>query len=397
MRRYQKWYSNVVEKLNPAQEEIKDEQGETQDSTTTRIRSIQYAYKTTEVVNRGVNLVVDAAADINLDVKDKINSVGVISIRPEKLKRLINYQPNDFQDVNVFRRNIVMDYLIEGNAFIYWDGAALYNLPACSTTVIVDKSTFVKQYEYNETIFQPNEIIHIRENAADSIFRGTSRLQSAMSSIEALGNMIDFQSNFFENGTIPTTVLMTDNVLSTRVKNRTMAEWRKRYSVKNGAKRPILLDGGWDIKSLGASTIKDLDFVDSVETHENKILEAIGVPPVLLKSGNNANIAPNLKMFYIDTVLPIVNHMNTAFERFFGYDLKPVTTEVQALKPELKDEANFWSTLKNSGIVTANEAREHFRLEKSNDPTADDLILPANIAGSASDSTQGGAPGGDNE
>ena len=93
-----------------------------------------------------------------------------------------------------------------------------------------------------------------------------------------------------------------------------------------------------------------------------------------------------------DTVLPIVNKITQSLELFFGYDIKPNTQETIALRPEMKDQANFLSTMVNAGIMKRNEAREVLRLEEVPGEVGEDLILPANIAGSAADATVGGAP-----
>ena len=45
----------------------------------------------------------------------------------------------------------------------------------------------------------------------------------------------------------------------------------------------------------------------------------MGVPPILLDGGNNANIRPNHRLYYLETVLPIVRKMAYAFERYFGF------------------------------------------------------------------------------
>jgi hypothetical protein len=143
---------------------------------------------------------------------------------------------------------------------------------------------------------------------------------------------------------------------------------------------------------LNTSTFKDMDFDVSIKTHDTKILKALGVPPILLDGGNNANISPNLRLFYLETVLPLVNKLSVALERFFGYDISPVTANVSALQPELKDVAAYHTTLVNGGVVTPNEARVELRYAKVIDAEADKLRVPANIAGSAADPSQGGKP-----
>ena len=138
------------------------------------------------------------------------------------------------------------------------------------------------------------------------------------------------------------------------------------------------------------ATFQEMDFDNSIKTHDTKILKALGVPPLLLDGGNNANISPNLRLFYLETVMPIVKKYTSAMERYFGYDIGPITTDVSALQPELKDIAAYHSTLVNAGILTPNEAREELRYAKL--PGADEIRIPANIAGSASNPSVGGAP-----
>ena len=387
------WFKNIFTKENPAQEAIYRDEGESH-YTSTPINSVKKAYESIEVVNRGINLLVDSCADVNVDVKDRIQGLAVTEadIRPTKIDRLLNYIPNEYIDINTFRRNIYMDLIIDGNAFIYFDGAYIFNLPAASVEIIADKKTFIKSYRYlgQTTTLSPNEVIHIRDNAVNTIYRGKSRMLSAMQSINALSNLVEYQSNFLAGGTVPGIVLTSENPLSDRVKNRIRSQWKAQYNIKTNSRAPIILDGGFKMDFLGATTIKELDFESSVETLEGKILEAIGVPPVLLRSGNNANIRPNISLFYITSVIPLINKANYALERFFGFDLKCITTEVEAMKPELRDQAAYLSALVNAGIMTRNEARELIRLPNVEGGIANDLILPANIAGSAVDQNVGG-------
>ena len=120
--------------------------------------------------------------------------------------------------------------------------------------------------------------------------------------------------------------------------------------------------------------------------------KAIGVPYVLLKSGNNANIEANQKLFYLHTVLPILNQFTSAFQHFFngGVTIRPDRLSVPALQPDNRTQAVYYSTLVNTGIITPNEAREGLRFPKLENN--DTIRVPQNITGSATDATQGGRP-----
>lgn len=393
--RVQSGFYSWMEKLNPAQPLIVDEMGE---STTTSInkRSVSYYYRNIEVVQRGTNLIVDSCAGISVDVKDKIHSVGQNrnNIRVNKLKSLLNYMPNPFQNIDAFRRAIFLDLVLEGNAFIYFDGAYLYHLPASNVEVIADKVTYIKEFKYDSKVFSPEDIIFIKENSAETIYRGDSRLRSTLHTLAVLQSMTKFQTTFFNNNAIPGLIIKTPNIISEKMKNRILLRWMRDYNPARGGKRPMLLDGDYSVENLGNTDFRELDFAGSIKLHENTILKALGVPPILMDSGNNANISPNLKMFYTNTVLPLQEKMTKAFEFYFGFDLKAVTQDILALRPELSEQGNYLTSITNAGIMKRNEARDILRLEAYDDDEdiGNRLILPANIAGSALDSNLGGAP-----
>lgn len=394
--------ADIVEKLNPAQREIVMDQGDDHNTTISRPR-VSDAYYNIEVVSRGTTLIVDAASPIAFDIKDKNTRNKPPATKPDqrftkqRLNEIINIKPNPYQDINHFKRLIYTDLILEGNAFIYFDGYNLFILPATNVEIEADKQTFINHYRYGDKKFYPDEIIHIRDNSAKSIYRGDSRLLACSASISLLKSMMEYQINFFENNAIPGLVLKTPNTLSERVKERIKASWKREYNPRKGGKSPAILDGDFSIESLGHTDNRELDFNNSYTLHETKILKALGVPPLLLDSGNNANITPNLRMFYIDTILPLVDKTASAFEFFFGYDLKPVYADIMALRPELKEESQYLTSLTNAGIMTVNEARGKIRLPESDEEHADRLIIPANIAGSAVDPSQGGRPEEDNQ
>ena len=389
------WYDRLLgreDKLNPAQPMISREEGLT---VSTRENSTNYrnAYEQQEVVNRGVNMIVDDVAEIPVDVGTKINQITPVvkNIRRSKVHALLNVEPNPFQDISAFKRNLIIDLLIDGNIFIYFDGQGLYQLPAENVEIETHETQYITKYIYDGQVdYTPDEIIHIKENSFNSIYRGVPRLKPAWRTMQLLGSMRNFQDNFFKNGAVPGLVLKSPNTLSEKIKERMLAAWRVRYNPNTGGRRPLILDGGLEVSNLTQVSFKDLDFQPSIEANEKIILQALGIPPLLLDSGNNANIRPNHRLYYLETILPIVKKINYAFERFFGFDLLEDVSNIPALQPELQDKAAYYSTLVNAGIITPNEARESMRMESIEGN--DELRIPANIAGSAANPSEGGRP-----
>jgi len=383
---------DVEEKENPAQYIIAQNEGfflETREVVT----NYRNAYEQLEVVNRAVNMIVDDVAEIPFTVGEQLVGVNNIikNIRRSKIDLLLNKEPNPFQDVSAFKRNLIIDLLIDGNIFIYFDGAHLYHLPADKVTIETDEKTFIKKYSYDHTIdYSPREIIHIKENSFNSIFRGVPRLKPAYRTMQLLGSMRAFQDNFFKNGAVPGLVLKSPNTLSEKIKERMLQAWVARYNPQSGGRRPLFLDGGLEVENLTEISFKELDFQEGIKSNERIILEAMGIPPILLDGGNNANIRPNHRLYYLETVLPIVKKIRYAFERYFGFSLKEDVTGIPALQPELRDEAAYYATLVNTGILTPNEAREALQFERIEG--FDTPRVPANIAGSAANPEEGGRP-----
>ena len=170
--------------------------------------------------------------------------------------------------------------------------------------------------------------------------------------------MRDFQDNFFKNGAVPGLVLKSPNTLSEKIKERMIQSWSARYKPDAGGRRPLILDGGIEIDEISNVNFKDLDFQQAIEENEKIILKALGVPPILLDSGNNANLRPNMRLYYLETILPIVRKINFALERFFGFEIVEEASNIPALQPELRDQASYYQALVNTGIISPNEARD---------------------------------------
>lgn len=387
--RFRRNSEDVEEKLNPAQQYYDHAVEPSREFTF----KYEKAYEDIEIVNRGVNLIVDDTAEIKTIVGAQIPGLQSIvkGVKRSRVNLLLNKEPNPFQDISTFKRNLITDFLIDGNIFIYYDGVHLYHLPANKMNIHASQTTYIEKFTFNETVdYKPTEIIHIKDNSFYSIYRGISRLKPALRTMVLMQNMRQFQDNFFKNGAVPGLVLKSPNTLSEKIKERMIQSWSLRYRPDSGGRRPLILDGGLEIDSYTNTNFRELDFQAAIHENEKIILKALGIPPIMLDSGNNANIRPNMRMYYLETVLPIVKKLHTGVERYFGFELKEDVTEVPALQPEMRDQSQYYTALVNGGIISANEAREALNFEPVEG--YDELRVPANIAGSAVNPDEGGRP-----
>ena len=397
-----RWREWLSEKLNPAQPSIASLEPYASPET---IVDFEQAYREIEIIHRAVEMVIAACVDTPLKVTGQTPA--------KKVNKLLNIRPNPFEDRVRFFRRALLDFHLDGNAFFYYDGNDLYLLPANDVEVVPDPHTFVNHYNYlvsnqqssdffgynkqtrkSEAIrFEPHEIIHITSENTTSIFRGTSKLKPLLRLIELYYYMINFQRQFFKNNAIPGFVLTTDNILSKRVKERLLEGWRNSYTtIFDNARHPAILDGGLKIDQFSQVKFQELDFENSIERIQQDMAKSLGVPYVLLKSGNNANIDANQKLFYQHTVMPILNQFCSAFMLFFnnGVQIKPDKLTIPALRPDERTQSIYYSTLVNTGIITPNEARVGLGFPSIDGE--DSIRVPQNITGSATDATQGGRP-----
>jgi HK97 family phage portal protein len=395
------WLKNLeIRWKHRGQPAIQRDEGQTKDSSERKF-FFEGAYRDLEVISRGTDMLVDSSAEVDMNI------TGTLPFPPKheggrqrqkKLFTIVNFRPNDIEDVNSFRRQLYMDLILTGNCYQYFDGTNLWHLPSKLMQIETGKLNKIKFYKYdNDRQFSVEEIIHTKENSATSIYVGSTRLRSAVRSVDILRSMLKFQDLFFKNGAIPGLILTTPNILGSRIKQKMLVDWQNAYSPTSGAKKPIILDGDLKLNPISQITFRDLDFENSVASHELKILKAIGVPPILLDSGNNANLRPNIQLFYEFTVLPLTAKLISSYEKFFAYDMEPDVAKIRSLRPELREAGQYYSGLVNTGIMTPNEAREELRLDPSSEPHADELRIPQNIAGSAEDPNSGGRPPGEED
>lgn len=395
------FWDKLAQKLNPVQPSIAREEGGRIGSSQTRPITIQNAYMTTEIINRCINMIVDSASQVEFDVQDTLPFSPIATgIRKQSLVRMLAYRPNPFMDISNFWRLIIMDFLMDGNAFIHYDGHGIYHVPADKMEIKADPREYVHSYIYNgETTFTPGQIIHIRDNSAKSIYRGDSRINSMLETLGVRQSMQDYNKNFFLNGTAVGLIVESEAILSKKMKDRTEKEWMSKYNARRSAGRPMILDGGLTVKSLGNTNFREMMYSEQLAALDNRIATALGVPPILLDSGNNANIRPNLELFFSMTIIPMMQKFESALENFFAFDIQLSTHRISALQPDRKAESERLSSLVNNGIMKGNEARKDLRLEEIDDPNMNTIRIPQNVAGSATgvSGQEGGAPPKDKE
>ncbi len=207
---------------NRGQPAIHDLEGESVESSDRR-PYFQGSYENLEVVGRGTDLIVNACSEIDVNITATLPfkpAHGENRTKQKKLHTILNFRPNQFEDVSAFRSQLYMDLVLTGNCFQYYDGRDLWQLPSELITIETGKKNKIDHYLYDgDKKFFPKEIIHTRDNSAKSVYTGTTRLRPAAVTIRVLLKMLKFQELFFDNGAIPGLIITTPNILAKRIKS----------------------------------------------------------------------------------------------------------------------------------------------------------------------------------
>lgn len=397
-------FNYIIEKLNPAQNLIRDETPSSS-SSNRKPYTTTAAYNEIEVLNRAVNMLVDSASQVRFDVKEKYKFTPLGAgkspggIRKDKVETLLNVRPNPYMDYSTFWRLVIMDFLMEGWAFMHWDGTSLYHLPAARMEVYADKTKYINKFIFAaEQEFAPNEIIFIKDNAYrlgnSTQIQGQSRVVSCLKGLVRRDKLLQFKEKFFDNGAVFSLILETEAALNRKAKKRYEEEISLDHNPRTGKSSVKVLDSGMKAKTLTPTSTRDLDISNDVANYEKNVCVALGIPPILLDSGNNANIRPNIDLLFYMTILPMMKKFESVFEMFFGYDIKLSTAGIAALAPDAKAESEAVSAKVNNGLITPNEGRSELRYEELEDEEMNKIRVPQNIAGSGTgvSGEEGGRP-----
>jgi HK97 family phage portal protein len=212
------------------------------------------------------------------------------------VERLINFT-NDRQNIRQLLRNVVVDLLVFGDAFIevtWWGDTpvALYNLDNPTTTPLADEHGKVTGYkqvtEYGAIAdFEPRDVIHISLDAPRSGVFGVSPTQAALLPITAWLFAAACGKEMARKG-LPTNVHVDfPNDMQQAEQNRWLAQYAARNIGPRNIGTPIATKGGGKVNEIAAGKIGDiLAFLDQ---KRDEIVASFGVPPAkagIIESGN---------------------------------------------------------------------------------------------------------------
>lgn len=233
------------------------------------------------------------------------------------VERLFDFT-NDRQNIRQLLRNVVVDLLVFGDAFleiVWWQNTpvALYNLDNPTTTPLADEhgkvTGYVQVTEWGgRAEFEPRDVLHISLDAPRSGVFGVSPTQAALLPITAWLFAAATAKEMARKG-LPINIHV-DFPASTQAaeQNRWLAQYAARNIGPRNIGTPIATKGGGKVNELAAGKIGDvLAFKDQTR---DEVVSSYGVPPAkvgIIESGNlgGGTGEEQNRTYQVDTCGPI--------------------------------------------------------------------------------------------
>ena len=307
---------------------------------------------------------------------------------------VLHDSPNDYQTAFMWRSQAMMHVLLRGNSYSLIertsDGSvgALWPIPPTAITVEVADGRLVYHHfgAGERRTYEPGDILHFRGPSIDGV-TGLSIVGMARQGIGLALAQDRYGASMFKNRARPGLVVKSPQMLGPEAR-ADAREWLKSFEGAINAGKSFVLEGGWDIATVGFSA-EDAQYLESRQFAVQEICRWFRVPPHLVGDPTRlayASSETEMLAFVSHTLRPwLVNlegEMNSKLFRrrahFAEFDTNGLARGDQASRYE------SYSKGLAAGFLTVADVRRWENLPEL--PGTDELMRPANMLPS-----QGGA------
>lgn len=309
---------------------------------------------------------------------------GVSGFNPTEhpLNALLN-KPNDDMTGSELKFQIVTDLLTYGNCYILKvkSGKRVISLVPINPSDIKQElsASGSRSYKFKSgRIYSSDEIIHIRDFIGGSSL-GLSRVKQA-AQLVAIDNAIDRQmADISEGGSNISGVVTFPEQVEPEVKKAFAEAWKNSFGKGGASKGSIaVLDGGASFTAVKGMSAVDSDLQKLKQQTTGRIAAVFRIPSVNLNVFDGAkysNFSQQVASFYRDSVAPVAGNIADKLTAALieDGDLAIEFDSSDLGKTDIISATAMAVQAKQSGIISANEARIIMGLPKSDSETANIL------------------------
>ena len=279
-------------------------------------------------VARCVNLICETVSMIPIKlykeevIEGKRKTVEV----PEDVRcSLLNDDTKDTLDGTQFKKAMVRDYLLNGNAYAYINkrrnAVRSLNYVDCSN-ILITKNTDPIFKDYNISVqgktYKPFEFLKIMKSTKDGA-RGVGIIEENNELLKVAYTTLKFEQNLVSTGGNKKGFINAKNRLTKEAIDALKAAWDKFYS--NNEEKMIILNDGLTFQEASNTSV-EMQLNENKNSINNSILDIFGVPATW-----------NWETFIKTAIMPILKTIECALNRdlllekekkslYFAFDTK---------------------------------------------------------------------------
>ena len=351
-------------------------------------------------VFRAVNIISSGLATLKIEYKRKDRAKGYFKIdngkAGSKLNYLLSVRPNSRLNAYEFKKNLVSQILIQGNAYvlpvknILGEVEALYLLTPGSVAHDVYSNTYQIADPVNmiSTVVSADEILHFKNVSSDGGYTGLSTVSYAALTLGIAATSDNETLKRFATGGRFKAILK--NNTSTKGWGEYQDEQLKAHGedLQEAISRGddiLAVKGDVEVSPLSMSSA-DMQFLESRKFTIREIARFFNVPPSKLMDDTNSNYKTaelsNVD-FYSEALKPLVEAIISEFsakllnewnfqEYKFRFDLSSIYTL------DLNSKAKWDKSRLENGVASVNDLRRESDIEPIE--KGDDVYLSVNFA-----------------
>lgn len=328
---------------------------------------------------------------------------GNVTANDHPLYDLLARSPNSFQTSFEFREWIGFQLALNGNAYVYVSRDnkrinELIPLPAGSVQVVhSDGETFYRctAIDHGDSLLSKANVWHIK-GATLNGYSGLNPQQVAARAIGLTNDLENFGSQVFAQGVRPSGILTVKDAMDAEQLGALKQAFEDQYAGVANAQRTLVLSASTEFKAT-ATSADDAQFIESRRYQTEEICRIMRVNPLMIGQATNAQSYGSMEQLFLahltHTLKPLFARFEqsaevcllSAAEQKAGYRVVLDTRELTLAVAN--DRANYYGVMRQNGLMTINECREHSGLDRSSDPLADKLQPSANLFGKLEDAS----------
>lgn len=281
---------------------------------------------------------------------------------------LLKSQPTQALHSFAWRRHIVRQYLVHGNAVCYIQKSnadtVLQLLPLDSGSVRIEYDGAEPRYIHQQLgSLAPSEVLHFRMPGGTTGLWGDGLIDTGREALKQLRSQQRVAASVAANTVQPRVVLKHPGKLSEQMALAAKAKFSSTFSGA-GSGGVVLLQDGMSVETLNVK-MTDLDFLATCNWSIAEVSRLSGVPVSMLSEHSKStfsNVA-ELNRSYLDTCL--ASHLAMISSEIENKLLRNRSLEFDTTvltKGTLTDQVTAWSLAVDRGVLTRNEMRTRLGL-----------------------------------